>query len=153
MAWLGERKLENLGIAHISEKVFEILENKFGAASVKYLITLINASRDGLLEIDIINLLEESKIVKGENFSNFTIPEDFILIFMTGSVAKLWTNFCWMMGPLLLHNKTIKLMDSVLRSVAEKRYESDMESAHKILFEYFEKQPDIFSNKKDKEIW
>jgi hypothetical protein len=58
-----------------------------------------------------------------------------------------------MMGPLLLHNKTIKLMDSVIRSVAEKRYESDMESAHKILFEYFEKQPDTFSDKKEKEIW
>lgn len=57
------------------------------------------------------------------------------------------------MGPLLLHNKTIKLMDSVIHTVADKRYESDMESAHKILLEYFEKQPDSFSDKKNKDIW
>lgn len=75
------------------------------------------------------------------------------MLILIGSVAKLWTNFCWVMGPLLLHNKTIKLMDSVIHSVAAKRYESDMETAHKILAEYFEKQPDSFSDKKNKEIW
>lgn len=56
-----------------------------------------------------------------------------------------------MMGPLLIHNKNIKLMDSVIRTVAEKRYEADMEKAHKILFELFEKQPDIYEDKKKKE--
>lgn len=55
------------------------------------------------------------------------------------------------MGPLLIHNKNIKLMDSILRTVAEKRYESEMEKAHKILFELFEKQPDIHFDKKKKE--
>lgn len=69
----------------------------------------------------------------------------------SGSVTKLWTNFCWMMGPLLLHNKNIRLMDSVLQTVAAKRYDSDMEKAHKILFELFEKQPDIFYDSKKKE--
>lgn len=56
-----------------------------------------------------------------------------------------------MMGPLLIHNKNIRLMDSILRTVAEKRYESDMEKAHKILFDLFEKQPDIFYDSKKKE--
>lgn len=66
MAWLGQRKLENLSISHISEKVFEILENKFGVTQVKYLITLITASRDGLLEAEIIEILQNSKIVDGK---------------------------------------------------------------------------------------
>lgn len=65
LAWLGQRKLENLSISHISEKIFEILENKFGVAKVKYLITLITASRDGLLETEIIDMLQNSKIVEG----------------------------------------------------------------------------------------
>lgn len=124
--------MENLTISHISEKVFEILESKFGVTKVKYLITLINASRDGLLETEIIDLLHSSKIVEG-------------------SVTKLWTNFCWVMGPLLIHNKNIKMMDSILSSVAEKRYEADMEKAHKILLELFEKQPDIHFDTKQKE--
>ena len=46
--------------------MFEILENKFGVTEVKYLITLINASRDGLLETEIIDLLKSSKIVEGK---------------------------------------------------------------------------------------
>lgn len=66
-------------------------------------------------------------------------------------MTKLWTNFCCVMGPLLIHNKNIKLMDSILLKVAEKRYESDMERAHKILFELFEKQPDVYYDKKNKE--
>lgn len=51
------------------------------------------------------------------------------------------------MGPFLIHNKNITLMDDVIRKVAEKRYEPDMESAHKVLHKFFEKQPSIFSNK------
>lgn len=66
LAWLGQRKLENLSISHISEKVFEILESKFGVTKVKYLITLMNASRDGLLETEIIDLLQSSKMVEGK---------------------------------------------------------------------------------------
>jgi Cdc6-like AAA superfamily ATPase len=66
LAWLGQRKLENLSISHISEKVFEILESKFGVTKVKYLITLIIASRDGLLETEIVDLLQGSKIIEGE---------------------------------------------------------------------------------------
>lgn len=73
---------------------------------------------------------------------------------LKGSVAKkLWTNFSWIMGPLLLHNKNIKIMDSIIGAVAEKRYESDMESAHKILHDYFERQPNVFYDAKEKEKW
>lgn len=57
--------MENLTISHVSEKVFEILESKFGVTQVRYLITLMNASRDGLLETEIIDLLQSSKIVEG----------------------------------------------------------------------------------------
>lgn len=64
---MGQRKLENLSISHISEQVFEILENKFGVTKVKYLITLIIASRDGLLESEIIEMLQNSKIVEGKS--------------------------------------------------------------------------------------
>lgn len=66
---------------------------------------------------------------------------------------KFWTNFSWMMGPLLLHNKNITIMDSTISTVARKRYETDMESAHIILLEFFEKQQSIQYDKKKKEMW
>jgi hypothetical protein len=80
----------------------------------------------------------------------------FLFVFqfnLAGSVLKLWTNFSWTMGPLLLHNKNIKIMDSIIRMVAEKRYESDMESAHKVLYDYFVKQPNVYYDKNKKEKW
>lgn len=44
-------------------------------------------------------------------------------------------------------------MDSTIRSVAEKRYESDMECAHKILHDYFVDQPNVYFDSKKKECW
>lgn len=44
-------------------------------------------------------------------------------------------------------------MDSTIRAVAEKRYESDLECAHKILNDYFEKQPNIYFDSKKNEKW
>lgn len=44
-------------------------------------------------------------------------------------------------------------MDSIIGAVAEKRYESDMECAHKILHDYFERQPNVFYDAKQKEKW
>ncbi|CAO1400178.1 unnamed protein product [Diamesa hyperborea] len=134
LASCGERNLENLSVLHISEKVFEILEKKFSITKVKYLITLLTASRDGLLETEIVDLLKNSKHVNG-------------------SVMKLWTNFSWMMGPLLLHNKNITIMDSTISVVAQKRYEADMENAHKTLLEFFEQQQNKQYDKKKKEIY
>lgn len=111
----------------------------------------MNASRDGLLETEIIELLQSSKIVEGKARKSQVVRISNQMLLIPGSITKLWTNFCWVMGPLLIHNKNIKLMDSVLRSVAEKRYEADMEKAHKILYELFAKQPDIYFDKKRKE--
>lgn len=50
----------------LSESVFEILENKFGAEKVKYLLSIINASRDGLLEAEIVQLLQDKYSEEGE---------------------------------------------------------------------------------------
>ncbi len=44
-------------------------------------------------------------------------------------------------------------MDSTIRAVAEKRYESDLENAHKILHDYFQKQPNLFDNAQEKVKW
>jgi len=81
---MGQRKLENLSISHISEKVFEILENKFGLTIVKYLITLITASRDGLLETELVEMLEKSKIIDGEYFCPFLCSKNIKTLQNTG---------------------------------------------------------------------
>lgn len=44
-------------------------------------------------------------------------------------------------------------MDSTICVVAQKRYEADMDSAHKTLLEFFEQQQSIQYDKKKKEMW
>ncbi|XP_058058731.1 uncharacterized protein LOC131209639 [Anopheles bellator] len=132
LGWLGKTNLSDTSVSHISEQVFEILEEKFTAAIIRLIIPLLLASREGLLETEIITLLRSSNLVNG-------------------STTKLWTHFCWKMGPLFLHNKNIIVVDRTLREVAEKRYASDIQRAHRILHDYYETQPNVFVDKKGKD--
>uniref|UniRef100_A0A182X1F3 WD_REPEATS_REGION domain-containing protein n=1 Tax=Anopheles quadriannulatus TaxID=34691 RepID=A0A182X1F3_ANOQN len=132
LGWLGITNLSNTSVSHISERVFVILEEKFTAPIVRLIMSLLLASREGLLETEIITLIRNSNLV-------------------TGSTTKQWTHFCWKMGPLFLHNKNIIVIDRTLRQVAEKRYEADIKHAHQILYDYYELQPTVFLDKKGKE--
>lgn len=132
LAWLGVTDLTNTSVSHISDKVFVILEEKFTAAVTRFIISLLLAAREGLLETEIITLIRNSNLV-------------------TGSTTKLWTHFCWKMGPLFLHNKNIIVVDGTLRQIAKKRYEQSIAEAHKTLYEYFEKQPNCFADKNGKD--
>lgn len=116
--------------------MFRILESKFGKNIISYLIALIIASRDGLTETEIIELLKQSQLV-------------------TGSVSKLWTHFCWIMGrgPMLLQNNHIKLMDNKLKSIASVRYAAEIKNAHQILHTFYASQSNIFVDKDGKRQW
>nr|XP_029715451.1 uncharacterized protein LOC109412936 [Aedes albopictus]XP_029715453.1 uncharacterized protein LOC109412936 [Aedes albopictus]XP_029715454.1 uncharacterized protein LOC109412936 [Aedes albopictus]XP_029715455.1 uncharacterized protein LOC109412936 [Aedes albopictus]XP_029715456.1 uncharacterized protein LOC109412936 [Aedes albopictus]XP_029715457.1 uncharacterized protein LOC109412936 [Aedes albopictus] len=132
LAWLGVTDLADTSVSYISEKVFEILEEKFTGAFTRFIISVLLAAREGLLETEIITLIRNSNLV-------------------TGSTTKLWTHFCWKMGPLFLHNKNIIVVDKTLREVARKRYEKDIQEAHKTLYDLFEKQPNCYTDKKGKD--
>lgn len=132
LAWLGVTDLSDTSVSHICEKVFVILEEKFTEAVTRFIISLLLAAREGLLETEIITLIRSSNLV-------------------AGSTTKLWTHFCWKMGPLFLHNKNIIVVDGTLRAIAKKRYEKEIQEAHKTLYDYFEKQPNSYSDKKGKD--
>lgn len=74
-------------------------------------------------------------------------------LFFIGTEWKKWSKFCWIMKPFLLHDQTIKIMDSIIKSMAIKRYNSYLNDAHKTLLNYFEKQPNILYDAKKKEKW
>ncbi|XP_055636203.1 uncharacterized protein LOC129775455 isoform X2 [Toxorhynchites rutilus septentrionalis] len=131
LAWLGMTDLTNTSVTHISEKVFVILEERFTRDITSLVVASLLAAREGLLETEIITLIRNANLVKG-------------------STTKFWAHFCWNMGPLLLHNKNIIIVDRTLREVAKKRYEKEIEEAHKILYNYFEKQPNCYVDKKNR---
>lgn len=132
LAWLGCTDLTDFSLSSICDKVFNVLEEKFGQHVVSHLISLIIAARDGLTETELIELLHQSRLV-------------------TGSVPKIWLQFCWLMshGPMLRQNNHIKLMDSKLSSVAGKRYASNVKIAHRLLYDFYSGQPDTFTPSDD----
>ncbi|XP_055372101.1 uncharacterized protein LOC129606063 [Condylostylus longicornis] len=131
LAWLGVCDIEDTTTSKIVEKIFDTLEIKFGKELTEFLIAMIVAG-NGILETDLIQLLDESKIVKD-------------------SVAsKAWFKFCWLMGPMLLHSNLIIMMDKKIRMAASQRYSNKVNEAHKLLFDFYTKQNLIFSDKKGK---
>lgn len=68
-------------------------------------------------------------------------------------VSEIWTEFCWIMGPMLLHTDRIRLVDKKLELVAVARYKDSLDNTHKVLFEYFQNQAIRFQHKNGKTNW
>lgn len=66
-AWLEEVNLDDISSTSACNKIFEILEKKFGKDVVQFIMSLIIASRNGLPESLIIDLLKSSKLVNGKS--------------------------------------------------------------------------------------
>lgn len=65
LTWLDEFDFEDTTLSNICDKVFETLEKKFKPTVVRFLISLLITSRDGLRETELIDLMKESKLVEG----------------------------------------------------------------------------------------
>lgn len=117
--------------------MFQTLECKFGEAIIKYLVSLLIASRDGLHETEIIELLKQSKLVDDSN------------------VDKLWTNISWIMsrGPILLQINRVRFMDNKLKKIACTRYADDIQIAHSILYQFYKSQSNEYIDGKGKYQW
>lgn len=136
-AWLGEFNLSDTSLKSTSNKMFQTLENKFGEAIIKYLVSLLIASRDGLHETEINELLKQSKLVDDS------------------TVDKLWTNISWVMsrGPILLQINRVRFMDNKLKHIANTRYATDIKKAHNILYQFYKSQPNEYVDTKRKYQW
>lgn len=136
-AWLGEFNLNDTSLTATSNKMFQTLETKFGEAIIKYLVALLIASRDGLRETEIIELLKQSKLINDEH------------------VDKLWTNISWIMsrGPILLQINRVRFMDNKLKNVANTRYANDIKNAHNILYQFYKSQPNEYVDANGKYQW
>lgn len=117
--------------------MFQTLENRFGEAIIKYLISLLIASRDGLHETEIIELLKQSTLID------------------ESEVEKLWTNISWIMGrgPILLQINRVRFMDKKLKRIACTRYANDIQNAHNILHQFYKSKPNEYTDAKGNSQW
>lgn len=128
-AWLGEIDLADISLKSVCDKVFDIIETKFGRNATKFVLSLLCASREGVAETEAIALLNESQLV-------------------ADSVPIFWMQFCWILGrgPILRQSNRITFMDKMLKCVARKRYADDVKAAHNILYNYYTRQSDTFGS-------
>lgn len=64
LAWLNEFGIKDDTLDHICETVFEIVEKKFGAEVVRFIVTLLVCSRYGLMETEVLSLLGQAKLIE-----------------------------------------------------------------------------------------
>lgn len=121
--------MTDISLTSICDKVFDIIETKFGKDVTKFVLSLLCASREGVSETEVIELLNDSQLV-------------------ADSVPKFWMHFCWILGrgPIFRQSNRLTLMDNKLKCIALKRYTDDVKLAHNILHNYYTRQPDIFGD-------
>lgn len=89
LAWLNEFSVKDGPLDEMCETVFAIVERKLDADIVRFVVTLLVCSQYGLLETELLVLLEQSKLVKeGRMFLNHYILYVFIYICKTLSLFQ-----------------------------------------------------------------
>lgn len=134
LAWQGIRELENTQLSTILDKFFETIENQFTSPEyVKFFLTLLTVSPMGIKEIDCINIFQ----IKMKHL-------DYITSF------RIWSNFSWLMGPMLVHMNQISVIDRIIRLEVLKRFKTLENEIHKLVVEYFSQQKNYFIDKHGK---
>lgn len=128
LAWLGHTSIESSNISDILEKMFTTLESKFISKDVELLLLIISLCNWGIRESDCLAIFYcESK---GDAQATF----------------RIWSKFCWIMGPMLLYLNNIRIADKIFRDAILNRFKSKKKLVHKMISDYFEKQPSTFAS-------
>lgn len=129
---MGKSDIPDTSAQTIATAFFSTLEQKFGEDIIKLIFTLLIASRNGIKANTMIELLKRSNQLPLSN----------------QSIERFWSHFCWLLsrGPILLHNRTVRLMDKYVHQIATARYEAAIENAHRVLHEFYAHEPDEFSD-------
>ncbi|XP_063698344.1 uncharacterized protein LOC134829264 isoform X2 [Culicoides brevitarsis] len=130
LTWLGVGDLPEMSLKLLSFKVLNVIEEMFGEEITSYFISIIAASRCGLLESELIELFKEKY-----NEKSYSINSRF-----------LWGKFSWAIGSLLSNGKNVYFVDSVLMDAIKEKYAQQIADAHKILLKYYTSQPDQYQH-------
>lgn len=60
LAWVGVNHLENVNLPTVCDKVFDCLEEKFESNFIRFLFSILIASREGILETEMVEILQKT---------------------------------------------------------------------------------------------
>ncbi|XP_068150594.1 uncharacterized protein [Drosophila tropicalis] len=126
LAWLGHVSQPISDIGDISSKILQALETKFATDQVELLLLIVRLSPWGIRESDCLGVFQ--KITQLEAQVAF----------------KVWSKFCWLMGPMLLGLKNIRIADRSFGRAVLARYAQKQWLVHEALRDYFDRQDSEF---------
>ncbi|EDW05106.1 GH10482, partial [Drosophila grimshawi] len=126
LAWLGHVAQPISEIGDISSKILQVLESKFAADQVELLLLIVRLSPWGIRESDCLGVFQKITQLEAQ------------------VVFKIWSKFCWLMGPMLLGLKNIRIADRSFGRAVLARYAQKQWLVHEALRDYFDRQDSEF---------
>ncbi|XP_064539174.1 uncharacterized protein LOC135428962 [Drosophila montana] len=126
LAWLGHVSQPISEIGDISSKILQVLESKFAADQVELLLLIVRLSPWGIRESDCLGVFQKITQLEAQ------------------VVFKIWSKFCWLMGPMLLGLKNIRIADRSFGRAVLARYAQKQWLVHEALRDYFDRQDSEF---------
>uniref|UniRef100_A0A1B0BJ75 AAA+ ATPase domain-containing protein n=1 Tax=Glossina palpalis gambiensis TaxID=67801 RepID=A0A1B0BJ75_9MUSC len=126
MAWLGCTSTSMNDISEVLHKVLQVLETKFSSDHAELLLLIVSLSEWGIRESDCIQILQ--RLTKLDAQAAFNV----------------WSRFCWLMGPMLLCIRNIKITDTSFRITILEKYKKNQSFVHKAIRDFFDRQDSYF---------
>ncbi|XP_033167496.1 uncharacterized protein LOC117145803 [Drosophila mauritiana] len=126
LAWLGHVAQPISEIGDISSRILQVLESKFATDQVELLLLIVRLSPWGIRESDCLGVFQKMTQLEAQ------------------VAFKVWSKFCWLMGPMLLGLKNIRIADKSFGRAVLARYAQKQWLVHEALRDYFDRQDSEF---------
>ncbi|EDV32030.1 uncharacterized protein Dana_GF14243 [Drosophila ananassae] len=126
LAWLGHVAQPISEIGDISGRILQVLESKFATDQVELLLLIVRLSPWGIRESDCLGVFQKMTQLEAQ------------------VAFKIWSKFCWLMGPMLLGLKNIRIADRSFGFAVLARYAQKQWLVHEALRDYFDRQDSEF---------
>lgn len=131
LAWLGHTSIHMTDISEMLGKILQVIELKFSSDHAELLMLILALSEWGIRENDCIDI-----------FHRITQTDAQVAF-------RVWSKFCWLMGPMLLSIRNIRIADKSFRNAILAKYKSKHAHVHQIIREYFDRQENFCTGTKD----
>ncbi|XP_054743160.1 uncharacterized protein LOC129247842 [Anastrepha obliqua] len=125
LAWLSHMSISITDISDVLDKMLQILETKLQTEHVEMMLLIVAVSDWGIRESDCLGIFQKQAKLEAQ------------------AAFKIWSKFCWLMGPMLLVLKNIRIADKSFRDAVFKRYTYKRWLVHKSIRDYFDRQESI----------
>lgn len=131
LAWLGYTTIPMTDISEVLGNILQVMESKFSTEHAETMLLMLALSEWGVRESDCVNIFHRT--------SQMDAQEAF----------RIWSKFCWLMGPMLLSIRNIRIADKTLRNAILTQYRHRHAHVHQVMREYFDRQDNYFTCPKD----